>query len=87
MPTTRLSSKGQVIIPKAVRAAHSWKPGQEFEVRETSEGVLLRPRRPFPKAELNEVAGCLAYDGPPVPAGELNGTVALRRRHAKEERR
>jgi bifunctional DNA-binding transcriptional regulator/antitoxin component of YhaV-PrlF toxin-antitoxin module len=30
METTKLSSKGQVIIPKAMRAAHHWDAGQEF---------------------------------------------------------
>ncbi len=30
----------------------------------TREGVLLRPLRPFPPAELDEVYGHLGYDGP-----------------------
>ena len=30
METTRLSSKGQVIIPKTLRDAHHWLAGQEF---------------------------------------------------------
>ncbi|PZN73131.1 MAG: hypothetical protein DM484_23225 [Candidatus Methylumidiphilus alinenensis] len=29
METTRLSSKGQVILPKSVRDAHHWSPGSE----------------------------------------------------------
>ncbi len=82
--TTRLSSKGQIIIPKAIRAARSWRPGQQFEVVETGEGVLLRPCQPFPGTELDEVAGCLAYDGPPVSVEEMNGAVALKRRMESE---
>ena len=81
--TTRLSSKGQIIIPKAIRAARSWRPGQQFEVVETGEGVLLRPCQGFPRTELDEVAGCLAYDGPPVSVEEMNGAVALKRRMEK----
>jgi AbrB family looped-hinge helix DNA binding protein len=48
METTRLSSKGQIVIPKSVRDARSWKPGTESAVDETSEGNLLRLLRAFP---------------------------------------
>jgi AbrB family looped-hinge helix DNA binding protein len=56
---TRLSSKGQVIIPKAVRDAHEWRTGQEFVVIDTEDGVLLKEQRPFTTTELVEVAGVL----------------------------
>lgn len=32
METTRLSSKGQVILPKSIRDARHWAPGAEFEI-------------------------------------------------------
>ena len=48
METTKLSSKGQVVLPKSVRDAQSLSlPGTEFAVEEVSEGILLRPLRPF----------------------------------------
>jgi len=47
METTRLSSKGQVILPKSIRASHKWEPGVEFAVEDTPDGVLLRPLKPF----------------------------------------
>lgn len=59
METTKLSSKGQVIIPKAVREAHKWRAGQEFVVVDTEDGVLLTEWQPFTKTELDEVAGVL----------------------------
>ena len=34
METTKLSSKGQVVLPKSVRDAHKWQPGAEFAVEE-----------------------------------------------------
>ena len=43
MQTTTLSTKGQVIIPKALRVARQWGPGTELEVHETPDGLLLRP--------------------------------------------
>jgi AbrB family looped-hinge helix DNA binding protein len=52
MQTTRLSSKEQVILPKSIRDAYRWQPGTEFMVEDTTEGVLLRPAKPFPQREL-----------------------------------
>jgi AbrB family looped-hinge helix DNA binding protein len=47
METTKLSSKGQVVLPKLVRDARSWEPGAESAVEEVPKGILLRPLRPF----------------------------------------
>ncbi len=63
METTKLSSKGQVIIPKPVRVAHHWEPGLELVVLDTNEGVLLRPKAPFQPTSIKDVASCLRYDG------------------------
>lgn len=40
MNLSRLSSKGQLVIPKAVRA---WPPGTEFSVIRTESGLQLTP--------------------------------------------
>lgn len=63
METTKLSSKGQVILPKSVRVAHNWQAGVEFAVEEVAEGVLLRPLKPFPKTRIEDIAGCAGYTG------------------------
>lgn len=52
MQTTLLSSKGQVIIPKALRDARHWSAGTRLEVQETPEGVLLKPVAVSDKSEL-----------------------------------
>jgi len=41
--TATLSAKFQISIPKAVRNAHHWKPGQEFAFIPKGTGVLLVP--------------------------------------------
>lgn len=53
--TATLSSKFQISIPKAVRTARKWKPGQEFAFIPKGSGVLLVP---VPKIE--DLAGTLA---------------------------
>ena len=83
MQTTRLSTKGQVILPKTVREARAWPPGTEFSVEETAEGVLLRPVGRFPASRLEEVAGCLKPRGRPKTDAQMRRAVAreVRRRH------
>lgn len=76
METTRLSSKGQLIIPKAVRDAHGWREGTEFTVEATRDAIVLRPKRLFPETTIDEVAGCLKYDGPPVSIEEMDEAIA-----------
>lgn len=41
--TAKLSSKFQISIPKAVRTAHQWKPGQAFAFIPKGGGVMLVP--------------------------------------------
>ena len=48
MDTTRLSSKGQLVLPKAIHEADAWTEGTEFIVERVPEGVLLRPVRSLP---------------------------------------
>ncbi len=75
MAKTRLSSKGQVIIPKSSRDTHHWEVGQELVVIDTEEGVLLKPARPFPVATLDELAGCLSYSGPAKSLEEMEQAI------------
>lgn len=64
METTKLSSKGQVIIPKHIRESHHWDTGLELQVIEFEGGILLKPKAPFEKTCISDVAGCLQYTGP-----------------------
>jgi AbrB family looped-hinge helix DNA binding protein len=40
---TKLSGKGQVVIPKAIRERLAWREGDALDVIETPGGVLLKP--------------------------------------------
>ena len=76
MATTTLSSKGQIIIPKPVRDAHNWRPGQELQVVDSADGVLLRPVRPFPETTIEEVSGCLKYKGKAKTLTDMEEAIA-----------
>lgn len=75
MNTTKLSSKGQVIIPKSSRTAHRWETGQELVVIDTEDGVLLKPKKPFPPSKLKDLAGCLTYAGKPKTLDEMEQAI------------
>ncbi|MDO8318630.1 AbrB/MazE/SpoVT family DNA-binding domain-containing protein [Rhodoferax sp.] len=68
MQLTLLSSKGQVIIPKAIREARHWHAGTRLEVKETAEGLLLKPVQVHQKAPLPQglaaIRNRIAYNGP-----------------------
>jgi AbrB family looped-hinge helix DNA binding protein len=83
MEITRLSTKGQVILPKTIRESRSWGPGTEFTVEETDEGVLLRPKKLFAETTLDQVAGCLQSKGKAKSLKEMNAGIAreVKRRH------
>ena len=76
MQKTKLSSKGQVILPKAVRVAHQWESGVEFAVEEVEEGVLLRPIKSVNPTQLKDVIGCSGYQGPPKSLEEMEKAIA-----------
>lgn len=57
--TTRLSSKGQVVLPSSIRKARRWQAGTEFEVQETPEGLLLKPLAWKQATRIEDVAGSL----------------------------
>lgn len=75
METTRLSSKGQIIIPKAIRQAYKWPVGQEFLIEQAEQGILLRPQAPFPQTCVDEVAGCLRYEGRAKTLEDMNNAI------------
>ncbi len=75
MKTTRMSSKGQVIIPKALRESHHWEEGQELIAIDMGDGILLKPKKPFPETTLDRVAGCLKYIGTPKSLEDMEDAI------------
>ena len=43
----KMSSKGQVVIPKSVRDAHGWEDGMEFDIIDEGTSVTFQPVRRF----------------------------------------
>ena len=84
-PTTIVSTKGQVILPKAIRQQRRWGAGTRLVVEDTPEGVLLRPMPLFPVTKPKDVYGSLPHRGAPRSLEEMQAGIAIeaRRRHAR----
>jgi AbrB family looped-hinge helix DNA binding protein len=81
--TTRLSTKGQVVLPKSLRAAHRWKPGTEFIIQDRDEGILLRPKTEAVSRTWKSIIGCVPYAGPRKSVGEMDEAAAEEARSRK----
>jgi AbrB family looped-hinge helix DNA binding protein len=83
METTKLSSKGQVVLPKPVREALGWVAGDVFTIERERGGVFLRPVRRHRSTRLEDVAGCLPYKGKPKTIAEMEAAIEteVRERH------
>ena len=72
---TKLSGKGQIVVPKATRDRLGWAPGTDLEVIETADGVTLRPRRVCktltPAEAVAEFRRLYQHKGPPVSLEEM----------------
>ncbi len=80
----RLSTKGQVILPKSIRQRRNWDTGTRLIVEETADGVLLKPAPLFDTTRPEDVFGSLVCNGPPKTLEEMDAGVLAeaRRRHA-----
>jgi AbrB family looped-hinge helix DNA binding protein len=63
METATLSSKGQLVVPKAIRDDAGVSAGSQFSVSYVDGEIRLRPLRPSAPTTLAQVAGCLAKAG------------------------
>ena len=76
MEKTRLSNKGQIVIPKQVRAAHGWEPGLEFAVEDLGDGIKLKPIKLYAETKIEDVLGCVNYNGPKKSLKEMEAAIA-----------
>ena len=87
---TKLSTKGQVVLPKAIREKRGWGPGAELIVEERPEGVLLRPAPKAAATRFEDVRGSLGPVDRVVSIEEMHQALldeaARRYRRAVDDR-
>ena len=83
---TTVSTKGQVILPRAIRKRRDWDAGTRLIVEDTPEGVLLKPAPAFAPTRSDAVFGMLPHAGAPKTLEEMEAGVLAeaRRRHGRD---
>jgi AbrB family looped-hinge helix DNA binding protein len=78
--TTTISSKGQVVIPKALRQSSKWPAGTRLEVLQTTEGLLLKPIKSAIKGNLSSglkaLQAKIGYCGKPLSTDQMDAVIA-----------
>ena len=83
--TTTVSTKGQVILPKAIREQKHWAAGTKLIVEETDEGILLRAAPLFAATDIEAVFGSLRSTKPALSIDEMNKVISEEaKRHARD---
>ena len=74
--STRLSTKGQLIIPKEIRERHGWTPGVELIVEDRGDAVILRRAEDIPETSLEDLVGCAGYRGSTRSLEDMEAGIA-----------
>ena len=83
--TTVVSTKGQVILPKAVRQQRRWEAGTRLIVEDTEDGVLLKAVPLFASTGVDSVFASLPFAGKAKTVEEMDAAVlAEARRRARD---
>lgn len=75
MEITKVSSEGEIMLPEELLKASGWEIGQELIAINLGDGILLKPKKPFAETTLNDVAGCLKYEGSPKSLEDMNYAI------------
>ncbi|HEY1605017.1 MAG TPA: AbrB/MazE/SpoVT family DNA-binding domain-containing protein [Allosphingosinicella sp.] len=83
--TTTVSTKGQVILPKAIRNHRRWEAGTRLVVEDREDGVLLKAAPLFAATGIDAVFGSLGPVGKAKSIDDMNAAVAAEaRRRARD---
>jgi AbrB family looped-hinge helix DNA binding protein len=74
MSAVLVSTKGQIVLPVAVRKALGIKPGSRVEVHLAGKGAVITPAPPKKTVTLEEIQSLLKYSGPPVAVKDMRVT-------------
>ncbi len=84
--TTRLSTRGQLVLPKSLRDRRGWRAGDNFVVEDRPEGVLIRRADAQAPSRMEDVFGCLGAAKRAVSIEDMNSAPGdyVRRRWGRE---
>lgn len=74
MSAVLISTKGQIVLPIAVRRALGLKPGMRVNVKLDGRKAMLTPSPAKKTTSLQEIQSLLQYDGPTIPVSAMRVT-------------
>ena len=74
MSAVLVSTKGQVVLPAAVRKALGLKPGMRVNIRVEGKGARITLAPVKQAVALQEIQNILRYSGPNVPVQKMRVT-------------
>lgn len=74
MSAVLISTKGQIVLPVAVRKALGLKPGMRVNVKISGKSAQITPAPSKKTVSLKEIQSLLKYDGPAVAVGDMRIT-------------
>ena len=75
MSTVLISTKGQIVLPIAVRKALGLEPGMRVTVKLDGKHARITPAPAKKTTSLQEIQSLLKYDGPTVPVSAMRVTA------------
>lgn len=75
MKFAKISETGGVIIPPEMCQKYGLRVGSEITLTDTGKGIMIQPKQLFPATTLNEVAGCLKYQGSPKTIEDMEAAI------------
>jgi AbrB family looped-hinge helix DNA binding protein len=74
MGAVLISTKGQIVLPIAVRKALGLTPGMRVNVKVQGKSAQITPASAKKTVSLKEIQSLLKYDGPKVNVSEMKVT-------------
>ena len=77
MESIALSSKGQFVLPKAIRTRHHWQAGTRLVVIDRGDEVVIKTAEPFAASNFEPIDAPSVYKGRRLSIADMDNAVAV----------
>ena len=77
MESVALSSKGQFVLPKAVRTRHHWQAGTRLVVIDRGDEVVIKSAEPFAATSFEPADTPSVYKGKRLTIADMESAIAF----------
>ncbi len=76
MKSVALSSKGQFVLPKAIRTRHHWQSGTRLIVIDRGDEVVIKAAEPFEVTSFESATAPSVYQGRLLSLADMDSAIA-----------